>query len=60
MDIRNQTQNPCIGYCQADSKGFCLGCGRSREERYLWYQLSEIEQREILQRICVQSLSPLK
>ncbi|MGY5537619.1 DUF1289 domain-containing protein [Vibrio brasiliensis] len=60
MDIRNQIPNPCIDYCQVDTKGFCLGCGRSREERYLWYQLTETEQREILLRVCVQSLYPVK
>jgi len=60
MDIRNQVPNPCIGHCQQDSKGLCLGCGRTREERYLWYQLTDIEQREILQRVCVQSLSLIK
>ncbi|MEZ8102529.1 DUF1289 domain-containing protein [Vibrio bivalvicida] len=28
-----------------------MGCGRSREERYLWHQLTEIKQREILERL---------
>ncbi|WP_367613486.1 DUF1289 domain-containing protein [Vibrio sp. RE86] len=49
--------NPCIGVCQASENGQCLGCGRTRTERYQWYQLSEVEQREILSKADVKPLS---
>ncbi|CAM2922978.1 MULTISPECIES: DUF1289 domain-containing protein [Vibrio oreintalis group] len=51
MDIRNYSANPCVGLCESNINGVCIGCGRTREERYLWYQMSEIEQREILDRL---------
>lgn len=57
MDVRYQLANPCIGLCEADSNGFCIGCGRTRQERYQWYRLSEAEQREILLRLDSESLS---
>ncbi|OTA15856.1 oxidoreductase [Xenorhabdus vietnamensis] len=43
--------NPCRGVCESDSRGFCLGCYRSREERFLWVNLSDSEKRKIL-RLC--------
>ncbi len=24
--------NPCIGICEIDESGYCVGCGRSAEE----------------------------
>lgn len=56
MDIRNQTANPCVGLCELGATGLCLGCGRSREERHMWYQLPEIKQREILERLAREPL----
>ncbi|RTZ15578.1 DUF1289 domain-containing protein [Vibrio aquaticus] len=59
MDMQHQVVNPCIGVCEADCHGKCLGCGRSRQERYLWYRLSEGEKREILNREGVEPLLPV-
>lgn len=56
MDMQLQVFNPCIGVCEADCHGKCLGCGRTRQERFLWYRLSEREQREILNREGVEPL----
>ncbi|MDY0014306.1 MAG: DUF1289 domain-containing protein [Rhodocyclaceae bacterium] len=25
-------ESPCIGVCQIDESGYCLGCGRSADE----------------------------
>lgn len=58
MDMRTIT-NPCIGMCQVGGNGRCLGCGRTRIERYQWYQLSEVEQREVLLKADVEPLSEL-
>lgn len=40
--------NPCVGVCEANSKGYCKGCWRTREERQNWQQFSLSEKRRIL------------
>lgn len=40
--------NPCIGVCQSNQKGYCVGCLRSREERALWFRMSADEKRVVL------------
>lgn len=43
--------SPCIGVCEVNSKGFCKGCFRSREERLYWLQLSAEQKRQVV-RLC--------
>ncbi|WP_147197335.1 DUF1289 domain-containing protein [Pantoea sp. MBD-2R] len=43
--------SPCRGICQADERGYCRGCMRSREERFNWMAFSDTQKREIL-RLC--------
>ncbi|MEX0446666.1 DUF1289 domain-containing protein [Xenorhabdus sp. SGI246] len=43
--------NPCKGICESDTRGFCRGCYRSREERFMWMKLSDGQKREVL-RLC--------
>ena len=38
--------SPCRGICQADDRGFCRGCLRSREERFGWMSMSDAQKRE--------------
>ncbi|MDC9580924.1 DUF1289 domain-containing protein [Xenorhabdus sp. PR6a] len=45
--------SPCQGICESNSRGFCRGCYRSREERFMWMTLSDNEKRKIL-RLCHQ------
>ncbi|HAT2870101.1 TPA: DUF1289 domain-containing protein [Serratia marcescens] len=45
--------SPCRGNCQADDRGFCRGCLRSREERFGWMTMSDAQKREVL-RLCRQ------
>ncbi|WP_445497691.1 DUF1289 domain-containing protein [Photorhabdus sp. SF281] len=45
--------SPCRGICQANERGFCLGCYRSREERFNWIKMSGGQKREVL-RLCRQ------
>ncbi|KMW74409.1 oxidoreductase [Photorhabdus luminescens subsp. luminescens] len=45
--------SPCRGICQANERGFCLGCYRSREERFNWMKMSDGQKREVL-RLCRQ------
>lgn len=43
--------NPCIGVCKSNKKGFCFGCLRSRTERQLWLSMSMEQRREVLRLI---------
>ncbi|WP_448551882.1 DUF1289 domain-containing protein [Thalassotalea montiporae] len=45
--------SPCIGVCQSDEKGHCLGCFRTREERQQWITLSSDDKQKVIKR-CVQ------
>ncbi|TRW49542.1 DUF1289 domain-containing protein [Aliidiomarina halalkaliphila] len=40
--------NPCIGVCESGPRGYCLGCLRSREERFNWHDKPEAERSRIL------------
>jgi len=50
-----QLQSPCRGICQTDNRGYCLGCMRTREERFRWLEFSSSEQRNII-RLCRQRM----
>jgi predicted Fe-S protein YdhL (DUF1289 family) len=45
--------SPCRGICQADDRGFCRGCMRSREERFNWMKFDDAQKRDVL-RLCRQ------
>ena len=40
--------SPCIGVCQTGTKGYCLGCYRSRDERLYWIQLDANAKRMVI------------
>lgn len=45
--------SPCIGRCEMNTQGYCLGCFRNRQERFNWPTLGQQEKRNIL-RLCRQ------
>ncbi len=45
--------SPCIGVCQSDSRGYCVGCLRSRDERFNWMSYSELRKQDVI-RLCLQ------
>lgn len=45
--------SPCIGVCEANNRGYCKGCYRSRDERLHWLKLSEADKRQVV-RLCQQ------
>ncbi|UAL44624.1 DUF1289 domain-containing protein [Shewanella inventionis] len=45
--------SPCVGVCQSDSRGYCLGCLRSRDERFNWMSFSELQKQDVI-RLCLQ------
>lgn len=46
-------QSPCRGICQSDERGFCRGCMRSRDERFNWQNMSDVQKQDVL-RLCHQ------
>ncbi|WP_224552475.1 DUF1289 domain-containing protein [Pectobacterium versatile] len=51
--------NPCSGICQTDERGYCRGCFRSRNERFSWNQMSDMQKQDIL-RLCRQRMKRLQ
>lgn len=45
--------SPCIGICQSDDKGQCIGCFRTREERQTWIKLNADDKQKVVKR-CIQ------
>jgi len=42
--------SPCIGICQSNDKGQCLGCFRTRVERQSWTKINSDEKQKIIKR----------
>ncbi len=40
--------SPCKGICQVNNRGYCIGCYRSRDERFLWNKLTNAEKRRVI------------
>ena len=45
--------SPCVGVCQSDEKGYCLGCMRTRDERQDWITLDSDNKQKVIKR-CMQ------
>ena len=45
--------SPCIGLCQSNDKGQCLGCFRTRIERQTWINIDSDEKQKVVKR-CIQ------
>lgn len=43
--------NPCVGICQMNKKGYCIGCLRNRTERQAWHTLGDDDKHKILNKI---------
>ncbi len=43
-----QIPSPCIGLCENGPNGYCVGCFRSREERFGWSQLPNDTKRKVI------------
>ncbi len=48
-----EVPSPCVGICQSNDKGFCIGCMRSRQERQEWKTLASDEKQKVIKR-CIQ------
>ncbi|HIF9176660.1 TPA: DUF1289 domain-containing protein [Photobacterium damselae] len=45
--------SPCVGRCEANNRGYCKGCYRSRDERYQWLSLTNDQKRQVI-KLCRQ------
>jgi hypothetical protein len=45
--------SPCVGICQSDDKGHCLGCMRTRDERLSWSSFNNDDKKKVIKR-CLQ------
>lgn len=45
--------SPCRGVCEADAKGFCKGCLRSRDERLYWLKMSDMQKHQVMRLIAL-------
>jgi len=45
--------SPCVGVCQSNAKGYCLGCMRTRNERQDWTNLDNDNKQKVIKR-CIQ------
>ena len=45
--------SPCMGICQSNVKGYCLGCMRTRDERQNWIDFDNDNKKKVIKR-CIQ------
>lgn len=45
--------SPCVGVCNVDEKGYCMGCMRKREERFNWLSMTPAQQLHVI-KLCRQ------
>jgi len=46
--MSNGIETPCVGVCEIDEEGICIGCDRTREEIANWSKLTNAERQEII------------
>jgi uncharacterized protein len=52
-------ESPCIGLCQYH-KGVCRGCGRTTEEMFEWYDMTDEQRQEVINRLQKNKLGKFK
>ena len=48
IDFPQPVLSPCIGICQLDAAGLCVGCFRSGEEIARWLGMSSAERVQMM------------
>lgn len=47
---QDEVQSPCIGVCSInETTGFCHGCYRTVEEIKGWWNMSQVEQKQLIE-----------
>ncbi|WP_111979135.1 DUF1289 domain-containing protein [Algibacillus agarilyticus] len=44
----DDVESPCVGTCQSGPRGYCSGCLRSREERFYWKDLNQVQKIKVI------------
>ncbi|QRN41616.1 MAG: DUF1289 domain-containing protein [Neisseriaceae bacterium] len=52
--------SPCRQICETNSKGYCIGCFRNREERLRWNEFSNEQRRIVLKRCYTRKLKAIR
>ena len=47
---QSKVESPCVGVCQFPG-GVCKGCGRTQEEAFEWYEMSEEQKQAVINRL---------
>ncbi|GAA3946208.1 DUF1289 domain-containing protein [Allohahella marinimesophila] len=47
------TKKPCIDVCEFDKHAICKACGRSKQEKKEWKQMSDAEKQAIWDRVLI-------
>ncbi|MEL0632146.1 DUF1289 domain-containing protein [Pseudoalteromonas carrageenovora] len=40
--------SPCKSICLVNNRGYCKGCYRSRDERFMWNSLTNAQKKKVL------------
>jgi predicted Fe-S protein YdhL (DUF1289 family) len=48
---KSPVSSPCIGVCELDAAGLCIGCRRSGDEIAHWLRLSEAQRRHLMDQV---------
>lgn len=51
---KKAVSSPCIGVCELDDAGYCIGCRRSGDEIARWLQMSDAERRRLMDEVLPQ------
>nr|WP_240734022.1 DUF1289 domain-containing protein [Dyella soli] len=43
--------SPCIGICQLDARGYCIGCLRTGDEIARWRGMSDLERLHVMREV---------
>jgi uncharacterized protein len=55
----SQIESPCIGVCQFPG-GVCRGCGRTQEEAFEWYEMTDEQKQKIINRLQKKKIGKFK
>ncbi|RRJ85424.1 DUF1289 domain-containing protein [Aestuariirhabdus litorea] len=51
--------SPCRGICTTNNRGYCVGCLRSRDERFNWNQMTQAQRARVMA-LCKRRRSRIK
>ena len=49
--MTEEIKSPCVNVCVLDLDGVCQGCGRTRDEIAGWWDMTNEEKQQVLDRL---------